>query len=302
MTSAAVASITTMRVAVVDVGSNTVRLLVAARRGSTLEPLYEDKAYLRLGDDVERLGWVSEEKLCETLRTVRGYSEAAAGFGVHQLEIVVTAPGRRAANADELVKALNDAAGARVRVLTAEDEALLAFVGALSSVDEIPDTVAVCDSGGGSTEVAVGTPLGPSYARSIDVGSLTVRRVLPDDPPGKPAVAEAREFVSEQLSNMTAPLPKGAFATGGTARALRRLVGKTLGEEELTRALRILAKRPSADVAREFGLDPERAWTLVGGAVILAELQQRLSVPLVVSRTGMREGVALTALAEAAAA
>jgi exopolyphosphatase / guanosine-5'-triphosphate,3'-diphosphate pyrophosphatase len=302
MTSERAATIAPMRVGVVDVGSNTVRLLVAARRSRCVEPLLEQRAYLRLGDEIERLGWISEAKLREAVETVRRYAAAADELGAHQLEVVVTAPGRRAANADELVAALAQGAGADVRVLSSQEEAELAFTGALSCLDRIPDTVAVCDSGGGSTELVVGTAAGPQWVRSVDIGSLTVRRMLPDDPPGKKAVATARAEVRERLEGLTPPLPKAAYATGGTARALRRLNGRVLGAKELELALKRLARSSAAEIASESGLDVERAWTLVGGAVVLAEVQLRLGVPFEVSRTGMREGVATTAFAALAAA
>ena len=109
-------------------------------------------------------------------------------------------------------------------------------------------------------------------------------------------------MVRERLSGLAPPLPKAAYATGGTARALRRMVGRTLGHQELDDAVCRLAKRPSAVIAAKHGLDPARAWTLVGGALILAEVQHRLGVPLEVARTGLREGVAATVLAELAAA
>lgn len=292
-----------VRMAVVDVGSNTVRLLIAGRRGLAVERLSERRAYLRLGDDVERFGWISEAKLRETVETVRAFAREATDKGCHHLEVVVTAPGRRAANGDELVDALAAATAGRVRVLSAEDEGRLAWTGVLVGLDEYPESVAVCDSGGGSTEVVVGTPAkGPVWLRSLDVGSLTVRRLLPDDPPGKAAIRAAREEVAARLDAFAPPLPKAAYATGGTARALRRLVGRTLGPQQLEDALRILAKRPAAEVAAEHRLDPERAWTLAGGAIVLTEVQRRLRVPFVVSSTGMREGVVATVLAELAAA
>jgi exopolyphosphatase/guanosine-5'-triphosphate,3'-diphosphate pyrophosphatase len=291
-----------MRVGVVDVGSNTVRLLVAAHRNRCVEPLLEQREYLRLGDEIERLGWISEAKLREAVDCVRRYADAANELGAHQLEVVVTAPGRRARNADELVAALAQGAGASVRVLAPEEEAKLAFSGALSCLERIPESVAVCDSGGGSTELVVGTAAGPQWVKSVELGSLTIRRLLPDDPPGKRAVALAREEVHERLCGLTPPLPKGAYATGGTARALKRVSGRTLGEKELDAALKGLARTSAAEVAREFGLDLERAWTLVGGAVLLAEVQLRLGVPFEVSRAGMREGVAAIAFAALAAA
>lgn len=296
------ATIARVRVGVVDVGSNTVRLLVAARRSGAVEALDEDREYLQLGEEIERLGWISEGKLRETVECVRRFGARAAAHGASQLDVVVTAPGRRAANADELVRALAEGASARVRVLSSEEEALFAFEGALSGLKRIPESVAVCDSGGGSTELVVGVAGEPHWVRSIDVGSLTVRAWLPEDPPGRRAVEDARLRVREHLDGIAPPIPKAAYATGGTARALRRLVGRTLDAQGLDDALDRLAKRRAKEIASKYGVDARRARTLVGGAVVLAEMQLRLGIPLEVARTGMREGVAAVAFTELAAA
>jgi exopolyphosphatase / guanosine-5'-triphosphate,3'-diphosphate pyrophosphatase len=296
------ATIAPVRVGVVDVGSNTVRLLVAARRSGSLETLDEDREFLQLGEEIERLGWISEAKLRQTVECVRRFAARAASYGADQLEIVVTAPGRRAANADELVSALAQGASARVRVLSAEEEALFAFEGAIAGLKRSPESVAVCDSGGGSTELVVGVAGEPHWVRSLDVGSLTVRSWLPEDPPGRRAIEEARLRVRERLAGIAPPIPKVAYATGGTARALRRMVGRTLDAQGLDDALGRLGKRRAGEIASKYGLDTRRAWTLVGGAVLLTEMQLRLGIPFEVARTGMREGVATVAFSELAAA
>jgi exopolyphosphatase / guanosine-5'-triphosphate,3'-diphosphate pyrophosphatase len=305
VTSEGARTIPAVRVGVVDVGSNTVRLLVAdARSPGRVDAVHERRAFVALGVEVDRLGWISSGKLDEAIQTVREYATVARELGCDDLEVVVTAPGRRSANADELVAALALAARAPVRVLSAEDEARLAFAGALLGVEAGAGSVAVCDSGGGSTEVVVGTVRdGPVWVRSLEVGSLTLLdRHLPGDPPGKEALAAARQAMAGVLEGFAPPLPQSAYATGGTARALRRLAGRRLGADELDRALRKLGKRPAGEISAEFGVAAERARTLPAGAVILAEVQRRLGVPLQVSRTGMREGVAVSLLAQLAAA
>ena len=302
MMSDTTATIARVRVGVVDVGSNTVRLLVAARRSGSLETLAEDREYLQLGEEIERLGWISESKLRETIECVRRFGARASDFGVNQLDVVVTAPGRRAANADELVHALAEGANARVRVLSAEEEGLFAFEGVVAGLKQIPESVAVCDSGGGSTELVVGVAGEPHWVRSVDVGSLTVRSLLTEDPPGRRAVDAARLHVRERLDGIAPPIPKSAYATGGTARALRRVVGRTLDAQGFDDAIGRLAKRSAREVAAKYELDERRAWTLLGGAIVLAEMQLRLGIPLEVSRTGMREGVAAVAFSELAAA
>ena len=162
-----------LNVAVLDVGSNTVRLLVAARGANGLAPLREEREHLLLGEEVERLGRISDEKLAATARCAGRYARVARGFGVDRLDVIVTAPGRQSENADELVQALAIATGVAVRVLSADEEGRLAYEGAVAAAASLPETVAVCDVGGGSTELVVGTPtVGPTWSRSINLGCV----------------------------------------------------------------------------------------------------------------------------------
>jgi exopolyphosphatase/guanosine-5'-triphosphate,3'-diphosphate pyrophosphatase len=293
-----------VRVAVIDVGSNTVRLLVAAAGDGGIEPLREEREHLLLGEEVERSGRLSVEKVAETVACARRYARVARDAGASRLEVVVTAPGRQSRNAGDLLRRLAGATGAGVRLLTPEEEGRLAFAGAVAGAVSPPDSVAVCDVGGGSTEVVVGTPAdGPVWIRGLDIGCVRLtERLLGKDPPGKKALAAASDEVERQLEGFVSPLPRGAYATGGTARAVRKLVGRTLGPGELEAALAIAAKRPSQRTAKSFNIHPRRARTLVAGVLLLAAIQRRLAVPLEVSRAGLREGVALDLLGEAAAA
>lgn len=294
-----------MRVAIIDVGSNTARLLVATRGLQTVTPLHEERALLALGEEIERFGAVSELKLAETAERARSYARKARELGCGSVDVIVTAPGRQSGNAAELLAALERATGVAPRVLSAEEEGRLAYEGAVSRARALPNRVAVCDVGGGSTEVVVGTRAdGLEFCRSLDIGSLRLaRRLLRGDPPGRKAIAAARRELEERLSELGAPRADAALATGGSARALRKVVGgRLLGERELAVAERLAAKRSSAELAREFGLDPMRARTLLAGTLILAETQRRLGIPLEVARGGLREGAALSLLAELAAA
>jgi exopolyphosphatase/guanosine-5'-triphosphate,3'-diphosphate pyrophosphatase len=293
-----------VKVGVVDVGSHTVRLLVAERKRGTLEPVREERAALGLGVEVERLGVISREKLEETCAQVRGYARLASKTGVDVLEVIVTAPGRQSKNGRELVLELARATGAPVRILSADEEGRLAFAGAIAGSDLAGESVAVCDVGGGSTEVVVGTRFaGPAWVRSFDVGAVRLTgRYFSDDPPRKTNVDAARDKVAAAFEGLTPPLPQCALATGGTARALRKLVGSNLGPDELEAALAISLARPATKVAKAFGIDRERARTLPAGVLILSAVQERLTVPLQVVRAGLREGAVLALLQEAAAA
>jgi exopolyphosphatase/guanosine-5'-triphosphate,3'-diphosphate pyrophosphatase len=261
---------------------------------------------LRLGEAVERFGTIPEEKLAEAADCVADFAADARARRADVVEVLVTSPGRQAGNADELCERLAATSRAPVRVLSAVEEGRLAFVGAVSSLrGGARKTVAVCDVGGGSAQVVVGTRRdGPAWVRSIDIGSMRLTsRLLPDDPPGAEALSAARDEVERYLEGFAPPLPHVAFAVGGSARALRRLTGPELGADELGLAVELLARMSAAEVVERFGVDEARVRTLAAGSVILAAVQARLGVPLRLARGGLREGAVaeLAARTEAAA-
>ena len=164
--------------------------------------------------------------------------------------------------------------------------------------------IAVCDVGGGSTELVVGSPQQrPSWARSVDLGALRLTEaVLTSDPPTRRELAQARLLLGRAFAGPAPPRPEVALAVGGSARALARIVGRTLDEDGLRAALRITTVRRSTKLAKVFGFDEERARVLPAGALILAEVAKSLGAPLELARAGLREGAVAALLAEAAAA
>jgi exopolyphosphatase/guanosine-5'-triphosphate,3'-diphosphate pyrophosphatase len=286
-----------MNVAVVDVGSNTVRLLVATRSGDGVACVTGGKRVVGLGADIERSGSVSAAKLTETAECLAGFADIAHAAGAVQLDVVVAAPGRQAANRDLLLHTLSRAAGVKARLLSRDEEARLAFEGALAGSDST-GAVAVCDVGGGSAQIAVGTVSdGPAWLTSVDLGSLRLSSRVPcSDPPTRAEIAAQRAEAGRALAAVAPPLPTEAIAVGGTARALKRLVGRTLGPGELAEAHRLLRAEPAETIAERYDVDLWRAWALPAGTAIVAEIQRRLGVPLEVGRGGLREGLALELL------
>jgi len=294
-----------VRVGVIDVGSNTVRLLLASAHGSQLDAIGERKAWIGLGSDVAAYGWISEPALDAVAGTVADFAAEARRAGCARLEVLVASPGRQAANGSELVQRLEAAAQTGVRLLRRDEEARLAFEGAIATVGLTGKSMAVCDVGGGSTQIAIGTPGGgPTWLHSVDIGSLRLTvQAFDRDPPGKKAVSAARRLVAEQFDGLAPPLPKHAIVVGGSARGLRRLAGtRTLQRQHVDVVVRQLRKRPSIEIAAAHGIDPERARTLLAGALIISHLQLRLAVPFVIGRGGVREGAALALAARQLAA
>lgn len=286
-----------MNVAIVDVGSNTIRLLVAARDRGALVRVADGKRAVGLGADIERDGAISAVKLADASDCLSGFADIARASGAALIDVVVASPGRQARNADQLVHMLSRAAGVPVRVLSRDEEARLAFEGALALTSQ-KGAVAVCDVGGGSTQLAVGTTdAGPAWLRSVDLGSLRLSARVPvADPPTKAEVAELRREAAAAFEHVIPPLPKTAFAVGGTARAAKKLVGRTLGTEVLRQALRMLRQVPSEEIACRYDVDPWRARALPAGIAILLEVTRLFGVPLEVARGGLREGLALELL------
>ena len=298
------ARMTGMRVGVIDVGSNTVRLLVASVTEYTVRTLREERTHLGLGEEILHHGHIRPAKLEEVAAVTGEYARIARKLGVRELETVVTAPGRQGDEPQRLLDTIGRATAADVRVVTAEEEGRLAFAGAVSRASPGENVVAVCDVGGGSTEVVVGTELlGPAWVRSVDLGSLRLTAaLLPSDPPAPEEIEAAQSSVRDTFAAVEPPRPEIALATGGSARTVARIVGHEYGPDELDLVVEILSSRTAAASADKLGIRPERARTLLAGALILAEVSRKLEVPFTPSRGGIREGAAFRLAARQLAA
>lgn len=284
-----------MLVAVIDVGSNSVRLLAAEIEPSGVARAIErDRVYLRLGDDAYNFGRIGARRLDELEFVAERFALRARTLGVERMETIVTAPGRQTSNADELVDVLADATRAPVLVLSAEAEARLAWEGAVASLESRPGTVAVVDLGGGSCEVAFGRPeVGPTWVGSCEAGALRVTRTLLSHPrPTRADVDAARDGIRQLLVDIEPPHPDAALGVGGTARAVGRIVGARFGAGKLDALADRIAAEGHESVGAGLDVTPARLETLLGGTLVLAELARRLDTKLEVGRGGLREGAA----------
>jgi exopolyphosphatase/guanosine-5'-triphosphate,3'-diphosphate pyrophosphatase len=197
-----------------------------------------------------------------------------------------------------LAASVHEACGLEVEILTAEEEARLAFVGAAGALGPFGQgSLGVVDVGGGSSELVVGeAPDRVSWSASFPVGSGDLARShLRSDPPTAEEVAAARDEIEEVLGEIDVPQPEEAAAVGGSAASLSRLAGRILDAGAFAGALAELIAAPRRDVARRFGLEVERVRLLPAGLVILQAASERFGTPLIVAGGGLREGVLLEA-------
>ncbi len=293
-----------MAFACIDIGSNTTRLLVAEAAGGHFKEILQQRTFTRIAKGRRRGDPIGEAKIAEVAEVVASQVRVAEELGARALRTVATAAIRQAANGDELADAIRSAAGVEVVVLSGEDEARLAFLGATKTLGEAPEgEVAVVDVGGGSSELALGTMAnGVRWSESFRVGSgYLADAYVRCDPPSAAELNAVRAHVTGAFEGLELPTPRLAVAVGGSAASLRRLVGAVLEHETLERGIRVLASTPVEQIARRFELDPERVRLLPAGILILEAVSDCLGAPLQVGRGGLREGVVLEMIAADAA-
>jgi exopolyphosphatase/guanosine-5'-triphosphate,3'-diphosphate pyrophosphatase len=282
--------------ACVDIGSNTTRLLLAECRDGSLRELMTQRVFTRIGRSIRRDGAIPAEKLAETTGVVERQVRHARELGAERIAIVATAAVRQASNGADLTGAIEAATGLPTRVLSEEDEARLAFLGASRTLGTpFEGNLGVVDVGGGSTEIAIGTVEdGVKWSQSFRVGSgFLADSYLVSDPPSAHELQAARAHASGVFEGLRTPPIARAVASGGSATSLRRMAGAELSYEALERAIRLLASAPATELAERFELDPERVRLLPAGVLILEAVGDALGLALKIGNGGIREGVVL---------
>ena len=301
-----------MRLGVIDVGSNTVHLLVVdAHPGASPVPYHSQRSLLRLMRHLDDEGFITEEGSALIVSAVREAVAAAKEIGVDDLIVTATSAIREAGNGAEVLQRVEAATGVVVDVLSGEDEARITMLAVRRWLGWSAGEILLFDIGGGSFEIAQGSDEYPVAQVSVPLGAgrATVQ-FLPDDPPGHAAVSKlrlhARELFTEVREQHFAhrPTPNKIVGTSKTIRSLGRLVGGTpdpvTGEptpihyQDLKEWEPFLRSMPSS--VREYlpGVTPERGYQLMAGAVVLRTAMKVFHVEkLHVSPWALREGIVL---------
>jgi exopolyphosphatase / guanosine-5'-triphosphate,3'-diphosphate pyrophosphatase len=286
------------RHSVVDVGSNTIHLLVGEVDGGSVVPVTGEKVSARLGAGVEKTGRLDEDRLALATEAITLFGRIAALNGAPSPEILATSAVRDAGNGPELVERVREATGLKMRLISGETEAALGFRGALSAVHH-EGQVLVVDLGGGSAQLILGeTSGGPEERVSLPLGTnRTTERFVEQDPP----VDAELEALREQAAGLLPDWDIGGaqvVAVGGSARAILKVTRDRLTVDRLWRLSGEIRESPSGMLAREHGLAPERARVLPAAVTTLATILEHFGKEdQTVARGGIREGT-LLALAE----
>ncbi len=306
------------RVAVIDLGTNATRLLIADVRDQQVAEVDRRTEVTGLGRGVDANGRLDDEAIERVVEVLGSYREAIDAAGVESTFTVATSAVRDAANGDDFRATLHERFGLDAHTITGEEEARLSFLGATSRRARGADPVMVIDVGGGSTELVVGVPgEEPTFVVSTQAGAVRqTDRHLPDDPPSDEGLAALRGDVENILTEAVPPAVHRSVRTGiavaGTATSLaaidqeldpydpHRVDGYELDLGACERMLAMLAALPLDERREVPGLEPKRAPTIVAGAAILVEAVLVFELEsLVVSEADILHGAALRAAEEA---
>jgi exopolyphosphatase/guanosine-5'-triphosphate,3'-diphosphate pyrophosphatase len=278
-----------MRVAVIDLGTNTTRLLVAEVRDGKVEELDRRNTVTRLGEKVDAGGELIEPAMERVFAALAEYRQAIDELGAERTVAVATSAVRDARNGDHFQNELRERFGIDARIISGDEEARLTFAGATAERTPGGDPVLVLDIGGGSTEFVVGTSgQDPSFHVSTQAGSVrqTERHITTDPPDAgelEELTADVRGIIEAEVPAAVRSGVRDGVAVAGTPTSLAaieqrldpydsaKVHGYRLELEACERILAMLAARPEPERRKVVGLHPDRAPTIVAGAVILVQ-------------------------------
>lgn len=300
------------RVAVIDIGSNSTRLLVADVAGGRVTPIERRSTVTRLGRGVDLSGRLAAEAVEAACAAVDPYVATLQEMGAEAVDAIATSAVRDAENGSAFIAELRERFALSARVLGGDEEARLTYLGATSEdAPEVPTLI--LDIGGGSTEMVVGEDREAEWHTSLQAGVVRhTERHLPSDPPTpvelEALAADVRGLI--EGATLDAPRAEAGIAVAGTPTSLaaieleldpydpKRVHGHVLELRSIQRMLSRLAAAPLAQRREIRGLHPDRAPTIVAGVVILVEAMRAFDLErITVSEHDILYGAAI-ALAE----
>jgi exopolyphosphatase/pppGpp-phosphohydrolase len=287
--------VTTPRLgAAVDVGSNSVHLLVARITDSGLRPLRDESVLLGLGDVVDRTGAIPEEAAEALVEALREYGLRAHGMGADVVSLVATEPLRRATNGASVCQRVLGEVGLPLHVLTERQEGELTYLGVTGGRPSARSLLVV-DIGGGSSEVVLATIGEPLQVLSLPSGSARLSRgIVEHDPPTAEELDALLAAAHRLMEGLPRAKPARAVFVGGTATNLARLA--PLRRDGMALAYRTLGSLDAAALCRRYGVKLRRAFQLPAGAAMVDALMAHFHLDAAkVSQASLRDGAIVAA-------
>jgi exopolyphosphatase/guanosine-5'-triphosphate,3'-diphosphate pyrophosphatase len=305
----------TRRVAAVDCGTNSLRLLLADvdPDRAELTDVTRRMEIVRLGQGVDRTGQLAPEALARTMAVLRDYADVVSGSGAQAVRMVATSATRDAANAAEFVRQVKEVLGVAPEVLSGAEEAVLSFTGATAELAAGPDRgpFLVADIGGGSTEFVLGPAGGPpGHAISVNIGCVRItERHLHGDPPAGQQVAAAVADIDAALDTVAAAVPvRQARTLIGLAGSVTTVAGIAMdlpgydaarihharvSAAEVHAVTHGLLAQTRAERAAIGVMHPGRVDVIGGGALVLDRIMERFGFAgVLVSEHDILDGMA----------
>jgi exopolyphosphatase / guanosine-5'-triphosphate,3'-diphosphate pyrophosphatase len=284
-------------IAALDVGSNTVRLVVARLCGESIETVTDLSAFVRLGSGVDSSGKLDPVRQLLAINAVAEFAEAAKQAGAHDIIAVATSAVRDAQNGQSFVDTVHKDTGVDVQIISGEREAQLTYLGATLGLPSTGSSIVV-DLGGGSGELIAASSGDIAWAESLPIGgSRLTERFVHHDPPLPDELEAVKTYVGELLKALPPHDPDHAVMTGGTARRVPALAGKgatdtALRRADLAAAVDTLLREPAARITEQYGIEPERAGVLPAGVAALLAIIDFYTVERVtITLNGIRQGM-----------
>jgi len=306
-----------MRVAAIDCGTNSIRLLIAEAQGRGLREIAREMTIVRLGEGVDRTGAFSRAALDRTFAACNVYADTMREAGVDRVRFVATSASRDVSNREAFLEGVRDRIGVAPEVISGEEEARLSFRGAVGGLRDadLAMPILVVDIGGGSTEFVLGRESEDGVAHveaavSVDVGCVRMtERHLATDPPTLAEVEAVEADVAEALTRVEShvPLDKACSLVGvaGTVTTVVALIqglpeydpaaihGGSATQDQVEAMTQRLLVMPRAERAAMPVMHPGRVDVIGGGALVLRAIMRRTGLPVIASETDILDGVAL---------